>query len=130
MNNNNEVIEVSIKNRTCHYFDDMININDLNLDNILLDEKLFEPILVYDDAYKTTYSSKYSGIIFDKIDEYIRIYDETKYLAFFRSVEKYDRIFNTIRYLIMLQSNISNFYSHKYTNIKINSDNDLLLEKH
>ena len=32
-------------------------------------------------------------------------------------------------YLIMLKSNISDVYSHKYTKIKINSDNDLPLEK-
>ena len=28
-----------IKNCRCYYFGDLININDLNLDNILIDEK-------------------------------------------------------------------------------------------
>ena len=34
---NNEFKEVRIKNRTCHYFDDIIKLEDL--DNILIDEK-------------------------------------------------------------------------------------------
>ena len=38
--NNNKLKEINIKNRTCYYFDDTININDL--DNILIDEKSFE----------------------------------------------------------------------------------------
>ena len=33
--------EIDIKNRTCYYFDDIININDLDLDNISLDEKSY-----------------------------------------------------------------------------------------
>ena len=49
-------------------------------------------------------------------------------LAVFHSNEKYETIFDRIRYL-MLKSNISNVYSHNYTKIKINSDNDLPFEK-
>ena len=36
---NNELKEINIKNRICYYFDDIININDLDLDNISVDEK-------------------------------------------------------------------------------------------
>ena len=35
-----------------------------------------------------------------------------------------ERIFERIRYLIMLKSNISDVYSHKYTKIKISSDDE------
>ena len=59
-----------------------------------------------------------------RVDRYIRIYDETKCLASFNSNEKFDRVFDWIRYLIMLKSNISEFYSHKFMKIKINSDDD------
>ena len=31
--------EIDIKNHTCEYFDDVIKTEDLDLDNILIDEK-------------------------------------------------------------------------------------------
>ena len=31
--------KVCIKNRTCHYFDDIIKLEDFDLDNVLIDEK-------------------------------------------------------------------------------------------
>ena len=34
MGSNNEFKETDIKNRTCYYFDDIVNINDLILDCI------------------------------------------------------------------------------------------------
>ena len=37
-------------------------------------------------------------------------------------------MFDRTKYLIMLKSNISDVYSHIYTKIKINSDDDLPLE--
>ena len=39
MESNIELQEIDIKSHTCYYFDDIININDFDLDNILLDEK-------------------------------------------------------------------------------------------
>ena len=38
-------------------------------------------------------------------------------------------MFDETRYLILLKSNTSDISSHKYTKIKINLDDDLLLEK-
>ena len=35
MENNDELKGIDIKNRTCHYFDDIINIKDFDFDNIL-----------------------------------------------------------------------------------------------
>ena len=40
-----------------------------------------------------------------------------------------ERMFDRLRYLIMLKSNISYVYSNNYMKIKINSDEDLPLEK-
>lgn len=37
MENNNELKEIDMKNRTYYYFDNIININDLDTDHILLD---------------------------------------------------------------------------------------------
>ena len=47
MNNNDKWKEIDIKNHTCYYFDGIIKIEDFNLDNILIDEKSFENILVF-----------------------------------------------------------------------------------
>ena len=43
--------EISIKNCTCYYFDDIIKFEDFDIENILTDEKLYENILVY-NTYK------------------------------------------------------------------------------
>ena len=43
---NNEIKIVCIKNRTCFYFDDIIKLEDFDLDNILIDEKSHENILL------------------------------------------------------------------------------------
>ena len=52
MDNNNELKEIVIKNRTCYYFDDTIKIEDFDPNNILIDEKSSENILVYNILYK------------------------------------------------------------------------------
>ena len=124
----NELKETDFKNCTCYCFDDIININDLDLDIILLDEKSYKNFLIY-VAYETLYGVRPLHIIFEKVDGYIRKYDGTKYLALFHSDESYERIFDKIRYPVMLKSNISDVSSHKFMKIQINSDDDLPLEK-
>ena len=74
---NNELQKVRIKNFTCYYFDDIIKLEDFDLDNVLIDKKSHENILIYDISYKTLIDSKPLRIRFDKIDEFIRIYDGT-----------------------------------------------------
>ena len=39
MGSNNALKEIDIKNYKCHYFDDIINIEDIDLDNVLIDRK-------------------------------------------------------------------------------------------
>ena len=39
MDSNNELKEFDIKNHTCYYFDDIIEIENFNFGNILIDEK-------------------------------------------------------------------------------------------
>ena len=53
----NEFKKVRIKNRRCYHFDDMIKLEDIDIDNILTDEKSHENILIYDISYKTLISS-------------------------------------------------------------------------
>ena len=101
---NNE-FKVRIKNRTCYYFDDIIKLEDFNLDNILIDEKSHENILIYDISYKTLIGPKPLRIRLSKIDGFIRIYDETRYL--------------TLQYI----------FSHYFAKIKVDSYDSLPIEK-
>ena len=45
MESNVKLKEIDIENRTCYYFDDIIKFEDFH--NILIDEKLYENILVH-----------------------------------------------------------------------------------
>ena len=76
MKSNDKLKQIDIKNHTCYYFDDITNIEALDVDNILVDEKSNENILIYDVLYKTPYGAKPICIIFDKVDGYIRKYKD------------------------------------------------------
>ena len=79
----------------------MIKIENFHLDKILLDEKSYKNILIYEVLHKTFIFAESLCIIFDKVNVFIRDYGETKYLVLFET-EKYDAIFQRIRYFIGL----------------------------
>ena len=54
--------------------------------------------MIYDISNPTLIDPKPLRIIFDKIDGFIRIYDETRYLILF-GTEKYKAIYERTRYL-------------------------------
>ena len=81
---NNELKEVHIKNRTCYYFDYLINLEDFDLDNVLIDRKSHENILIYDISYRTLIDPKPLRIRFFKKDGIIRIYDGTRCLTSYK----------------------------------------------
>ena len=54
---NNEPEKVAITNHTCYYFDDIIKIEHFDF-NVLLDEELYEKILIYDVLYKNLIAAK------------------------------------------------------------------------
>ena len=117
---NSQLKKVSIKNHTCYYFDDIIKFENLDSDDILLDGKSYENILVYDISYKTLIGAKPLRIRFDKVDGFIRIYDRTRYLVLF-GTEKYNAIFNRIRYIIGAKGGITYVFSHNYARIIFDS---------
>ena len=86
---NNEFRKAHIKNHTCYYFDGIIKIEDFDFDNISLDEKSYENILVYDISCKTLIGTKPLLISFDNVDGFIKVYDRNKHLVLF-SPKKYD----------------------------------------
>ena len=106
----------------------LIILEDFDLDNILIDEKSHENILIYDILYKTVIGAKPFRVRFDKIDGSIRVYDGIRYLTLFGS-EKYDAIYNRIRYLISLKSRITYVFCQYYTKIKFDSYASLPIEK-
>ena len=55
---NNEFKNVFIKNCTCYYFDDINKFEYFHFDNILIDKKSHENILIYDILYKTLIGAK------------------------------------------------------------------------
>ena len=62
-----------------------IKVEDFDFDNILLDEEQYGNILIYDISYKTQIVAKSLRIIFNNVDEFIRVYDGTRYLLLFES---------------------------------------------
>ena len=77
---------------------------------------------------KALIDSKPLCISFEKIDQFIRIYDRIRYSTLFGS-EKYDAIYNRIRYLTSLKSGITYIFAHYFTKIKVDSYDSLPKEK-
>lgn len=71
------------KNHTCYYFDGIININNLDFDNILSDERPLENLLTQDVACKTPFCAmprepQISGVFFSN-EKYQRNFHRIKY---------------------------------------------------
>ena len=60
-------------------------LGDFDIDNILIDQKWHEIILISDILHKTLIGPKPLHIRFEKIDLFIRIYDRTRHLKLFNS---------------------------------------------
>ena len=79
-------------------------------------------------SYKNLIGAKSLRIRFDNIDEFIRIYDETRYLTLFGS-ENYDAIYNRIKYLISLKISVKYIFSYHLAKIKVDSYDSVPIEK-
>ena len=82
----NSLKEIFIKNCIYYFFDDMINIKDLDPKKIKTNEKSYENILIYHTEYVTLTTQKFIVqirlyFIINKINEYIEESDGKKYLA-------------------------------------------------
>ena len=113
---------------TFYYFDDTVRWEDFDIDNILIEGKSHENILIYDISVETLIDLQFLCIIFNKIDGFIRIYDGNKYLILIGS-EKNEAIYNRIRCLISLKSDITYICSHYFSKIKVASHDSLPIEK-
>ena len=58
----NRFKDISIKNHTYYFFDDIVNIKNFDPNNIKIDEKSYKNILIYYIGYMTIKGSKYIKI--------------------------------------------------------------------
>ena len=97
--------ETDIKTFICCYFHDIIRFLDRDIDfsDTLLDKKIYiekyKNILIYDISYKTSTVAKPLRIKCDKIDGFIKIHDNIRYLVLF-GYSYCDKNCNKIKYLI------------------------------
>ena len=98
----------------CYYFDDMINGTKINLNNILLDKKLYENISVCYVFFKTTTGLKPFCTRLYKIDGFIIALDgKIKHLIVF-DYGLFNRIFGKIKCLISKKSGIRNSINNNF----------------
>ena len=62
----NKVKDIGIKNRRYYFFNDVINIENFDSNNIKIDEKSMKDIRIYNNGYVTTKESKYIKILWIK----------------------------------------------------------------
>ena len=129
MESKDQLKQIDIKNCTCYYFDNIIIDFDINFDNILLDKKLYENILVHDILYKTSMGPKPLGIRFNKIDIFIRVCGgEFRYFLLFDH-GLLNKICGKVKYLISKKSGITDSINHTFGKIRIDSCYSLPTEK-
>ena len=58
----NKIKEIDVKNHTYYFFDDIINIKNLDPDEMKIDEKPYKNILIYHIGYMTVKDLSYPAI--------------------------------------------------------------------
>ena len=112
----NKFKNISIKNHTYYFFNDIISIKRFDANNIKIDEKSYRNILIYCIRYATIKDSKCVKInsanplylIFSKVNGYFEEINESEYLTLVSSneskekIKKYEELWSKIRDLIRL----------------------------
>ena len=126
-------------NHTYYFFDDIINIKDLDPNNIKIDEKSYKNILIYYIGYVTikkdlkNFSLNPLYLVFNKVNEYFEEINGNKYLMVAptneskENIKKYEELRIKIRYLINSVTEKSDDYDKKYMRIKSETDDKLPL---
>ena len=105
--------------KTCSYFDDIIKDRDIHFADILLDEKKYENVSVYNVSYKTSTDPKPLRIMFNKIDGFVRVLDcEIKHFALF-DYGLFHKTCDKIKYFISEKNDITDNINHNFRKIKI-----------
>ena len=115
-----------------------MKVEDINVNNILLDKKSYENILVYRILYKQFMDAKPLRIRFDKVNGLIKIYNGIRYLESSDSYNEvyyginsgiYNAIFDRINYLTSKKSGITDNINHSFAGIRIDLYSSLPIEK-
>ena len=83
-----KVKDIDIKNRTYYFFNDIVDIENFDRNNIKIDKKSYESILIYYIGYVT-------------IKEYAKIYCVNPLYLIFRNANGYFKEINKIKSLLM-----------------------------
>ena len=84
------------------YFSDIIKFEDFDFDNILINEKVYKNILIYNILHRALIGPKPQHIRFDKINAFIRVYNVT--LWNFNDMQYYLALKNMMPFTIGLDS--------------------------
>ena len=133
-----EVKEINIKNQTYYFFDDMVNIRNFNSNLLKIDKNSYKDIDIYCIGYITIkkfgdceniYSVNPLYLIIDSATGLFKEKSIEKYLII-DSTEKYEDVFSEIRSEIKtINGGKELFYEKDYARIKVNTDDDLPLNK-
>ena len=140
-----EVKQINIKNRTCYFYNDVINLKDFDARLLKVDKKLYKNIDVYyigyitikkNDDYESIYSVNPSYLRIDHASGYTEEKNGNKYLIFDsvdenkEVLKKYACVWAGIKSkLKAINGGKENDYGKDYMEIKFNSDDDLPLNK-
>ena len=132
-----------MKNRTYYFFNEIINIKNVDPNNVKIDKKTDKNILIYyigcvtikDSKYVKIYSVNPLYLIFNKMNGYFGEITGNKYLTLVctneskEKIKKYEEIWDKIRDLIRSVNKKSDGCDGKYMKINFNSDDGLPLNK-
>ena len=102
----NKVKDINIKNQTHYFFNDVIDIENFDLNNIKIDETSYKNILIY-----------YIGYVV--IKKYVKIYSVNLLYIIFRYVNGYFEEINGNKYLTLVPTNESKEKIRKYAELRI-----------
>ena len=136
--------EINIKNRTYYFYKDIIDIKTFDSKNLKLDKKSYKDLDIYNIGYATINKIGYGYDVnsvnplylrIDNASGYIEEINEDKYLVFDvrdenkKLLKRYDDVFNGIMGKIKKIDDDWLEYTKDYTTIKLNSDDNLPLNK-
>ena len=139
-----EVKQISIKNRTYYFYNDMINLKNLEPNLSKIDRKSYKNIGIYNigyitikkiDDYENIYSVNPLYLNVNHTNGYIEEKNENKYLIFDSAdenkelIKKYQDVWNGIRNKIEAMGNGGCDYEKDFMKTKFNSDDNLPLNK-
>ena len=136
--------EINIENRTYYFYNDIIDIKTFDSKNLKLDKKMYKDLDIYNIGYVTIkkigdcYDVNSVNPLYLRIDNASGYIEEDwthKYLIFDstdenkESLKKYEDVFNGLIDKVKKTYDDWLEYTKDYTKIKLNSDDNLSLNK-